>query len=287
MKHRSLMGLSLALALGFAPVSAPAQVVGVEPWTTLRATTVLPPAREVGRQRVGDVELHYAIYGKGRPVILLHPGLGHGDYWANQIGPLSQAYQVVVVDLRGHGRSTTSDRPLSYGLMAEDLLGLIQKLHLSKPAVVGWGDGGVVALELALRHPGRIGKLIIFGAPYSPAGLQTGVDRRPTFIEYVHKTGADHDRLSPAPGSFDRLFLQLEGMWGREPNYTAEQLGSIKAPTTIIMAEYDEWVRMEHVERMATMIPDARLLPMAKVSHFAPWQAPKKFNDAVRIALEF
>ncbi|HYG26522.1 MAG TPA: alpha/beta hydrolase, partial [Caulobacteraceae bacterium] len=127
--RRAFIAGSAAAAL--LPSVSAAQTARPEPWKTLRETTVLPPAVETGRQRVGDVELYYAIYGKGRPVVLLHPGLGHADYWANQIGPLSQDFQVVVVDLRGHGRSTGSDTPLSYALMADDVLQLIRKLHLS------------------------------------------------------------------------------------------------------------------------------------------------------------
>jgi len=288
MKLKILAGVGLALALGCGPaLAAEPAVVRADPWTTLRATTVLPPPRESGQERVGDVALHYAIYGKGKPVILLHPGLGHGDYWANQVGPLSQDYQVIVVDLRGHGRSTASKQPLSYGLMAEDLTRFIQQMHLNKPALVGWGDGAVVALEVGMRHPSRVSELILFGAPFNTTGLQPGVDQKQTFIDYVHKTAADYQKMSPTPTGFDQLFIQLEAMWGREPNYSAEQLRAVKVPTTIIMAEYDEWVRMEHVEQLANLIPDARILPMSKVSHFAPWQAPKRFNDAVRAALVF
>ena len=111
MSRLRILGLCAAVLLLGPPTAAVAQIAGA-PWTTLRPTAPLPPQTESGRVDVGDVELYYAIYGKGRPVVLLHPGLGHSDYWANQIGPLSQEFQVVVVDLRGHGRSGASGREL-------------------------------------------------------------------------------------------------------------------------------------------------------------------------------
>ena len=279
---RHLTALCAAAVLGLATPAA-AQVA--QPWTSLRGTAPLPPQRESGRIDVGDVELYYAVYGRGRPVVLLHPGLGHADYWANQIGPLSQEYQVVVIDLRGHGRSTGSDRPLSYRLMAADVLAVIRKLNLKEPAIVGWGDGAVVGLELARRHPGRVGKLIAFGLTWNLSGQQPGVDQSPTFIEYVHKTAADYRELAPQPERFTATFEQLEALWASEPRYSADQLGRLKVPVVIMAAEHDEWVRREHMEEAARLIPGAQIMMLPAVSHFAPWQAPKRFNDALRLML--
>ena len=280
---RSLAGLcAVALLAGATPAAA--QIAG-QPWASLRTTVPLPPQTESGRVDVGDVELYYAIYGKGRPVVLLHPGLGHSDYWANQIGPLSQEFQVVVVDLRGHGRSGASARPFTYALFADDILALIRALDLKKPAIVGWGDGAIVGLELARRHPGRVGKLVLFGLTYDVAGQQPGVDQTPTFVEYVHKAAADYRRLAPEPKDFDATFQKLEALWIAEPHYTAEQLRTVKAPTAVFAAEHDEWARPEHMEEAARLIPGARMVVLPAVSHFAPWQAPKKFNDAVKLML--
>ena len=276
-----------AAALFGGPGAALAQLARPEPWKSLRATTPLPTPVESGRERIGDVELYYAIYGKGQPVIFLHPGLGHADYWANQVGPLSQTHQVVVLDLRGHGRSTRSDKPLSYRLLADDVMKLMQKLHLGASTVVGWGDGAVIGLDLAMRHPGRLKELVAFGVSYDVAGQQPGVDQTPTFIEYVHKTGIDYERLAPPPQDFDVVFKQMEQLWTAEPHYTAEQLRSIKVPTAILAAEYDEWVRFEHAQEAAALIPNAQFVLLSDVSHFAPWQAPKKFNDALKLILKY
>jgi pimeloyl-ACP methyl ester carboxylesterase len=285
-KRFGIWAAALALAVTMAgPASA--QLARIDPWKSLRETAPLPYTKEKGLMEVGDVKLYYAVYGKGPPVILLHTGLGHSDYWANQVGPLSQDYQVVLVDLRGHGRSTRSDKPFSYDLLGEDVLVLMQKLHIGKAAIVGWGDGAVTALDLAMRHPGRVRELILFGVTYDLTGQRPDVDKSETFIQYVHKTAEDYQRMSPKPEAFDALFQQMEAMWATQPNFTAAQLGKIDTPTTIMVAEHDEWVRRDHAEQLAGIIPNAQLVVLPDVSHFAPWQASKKFNDVVKLALRY
>jgi pimeloyl-ACP methyl ester carboxylesterase len=274
--------IAMALAGG-----ALAQEARPQPWTTLRETTVLPTPIKTGRQKVNGVQLYYAIYGRGRPVVFLHPGLGHSDYWANQVGPLSQEYQVIVVDLRGHGRSTGSDQPLSYELMADDIVRLMQELNIKRPAIVGWGDGAIVGLELAMRHPKRLSELIAFGLTYDVSGQQPGVDKTQTFIDYVHKAVADHQRLSPQPGRFHATFDQLESLWATAPRHTPAELAKVDTPTAVIAAEYDEWVTLAHMEEAARLLPNSQILVLPHTSHFAPWQAPKTFNDALKLILKY
>lgn len=287
MKTRMLAVIVGATVLTASGGASLAQDARSQPWTTLRQTTVLPTPVEVGRQKINGVELYYAIYGKGRPVILLHPGLGNGDYWANQVGPLSQDYQVIVVDLRGHGRSTGSDQPLTYELMADDVVRLIKTLNIKQPVIVGWGDGAVVGLEMAMRYPKRIGKLVAFGLTYDVSGQQPGVDQTQTFIDYVHKAVADHRKLSPQPGRSEATFDQLEALWAVAPRHTPADLGKVKTPTAVIAAEYDEWVTIQHMEEAARLLPNSQIVVLPRTSHFAPWQAPKTFNDALKLVLRY
>jgi pimeloyl-ACP methyl ester carboxylesterase len=289
-RHIRLRGVCLlaaALALQLAPCTgALAQQPVPQRWQTLGGPApLLPPPVTTGRHRVGDVELFYAVYGQGDPVVLLHPALGDSEDWNNQVGPLSRDLQVVVVDLRGHGRSTGSDAPFSYPLMAQDVVSLIKALRLKRPAIVGWGDGATVALEIALHHPKRIGRLVAFGLAYDRAGLQPNPDKSATFIDYVHRAQQDDARLSGTPDRFAKTLDQWEALWERGPAYTADDLKSIKVPTTIIAAEKDEWVRPEHMAQAADLIPNARLVMIPGASHFAPWQTPKKVENALRLAL--
>jgi pimeloyl-ACP methyl ester carboxylesterase len=89
--------------------------------------------------------------------VLLHGGLSNSDYWGNQIKALAPHHTVIVVDSRGHGRSTRDDRPYGYDLMADDVVALLDTLHIAKADIVGWSDGGILGIDLALRHPDRIG----------------------------------------------------------------------------------------------------------------------------------
>lgn len=257
----------------------------LKPWEILRPTSPLPPAIETGRQDVGDVDLYYAVYGQGDPVILLHPALGNADDWASQIGPLSQEFQVIVIDLRGHGRSSGSDAPLSYRLMAEDVLHFIKGRKIKQPAIIGWGDGATVGLELARRYPKRIGRFIAFGLAFNRTGLQQRPDEEETFIQYVLQAQAEYARLSGNGAGFVRTLDQWEALWERAPDYTPDDLAALKVPTTIIAAEHDEWVRYEHMTEAARLIPGVTFVGISRASHFAPWQATKPFNDVLRLAL--
>lgn len=274
-------GVALHLALGGVAFAQNSPT----PWEILRPTSPLPPVEETGLQDVGDVDLYYAIYGRGEPLILLHSALGNGDDWGSQIGPLSQRYQVIVLDMRGHGRSSASEKPLSYRLMAEDVLRFIKTRNLKEPVIVGWGDGATVGLELALRYPKRVGGLVAFGMAFDRKGLQPRPQDSATFAEYVRRAEADHIRLSGDPKAFLAMVDQLDILWAGEPSYSPDELAEMKIPTTIISAEHDEWVKPEHMDEAALLIPNARLVMMSGTGHFAPWQTPKKFNNVLRLVL--
>ena len=161
--------------------------VAAEVWQTLPPMPTRPPATQEGRASVNGIELYYAVYGKGSPVILLHGGLGNSDYWGNLIPALADRYQVIVMDSRGHGRSTRDAQPYGYDLMASDVLALMDFLKLPKADIVGWSDGGIIGLDIAMNHPDRIGKLFAFGANSNLAGLKDGFDKNPNFAAFIER----------------------------------------------------------------------------------------------------
>lgn len=124
-----------------------------EVWQTLPEPPAMPEPVESGMAPVNDIEMYYAVYGEGEPVLLIHGGLGDADVWGFQVPALAEDHRVIVADSRGHGRSTRSDQPFGYELMADDYLALLDHLGIEQTALVGWSDGGIIGLDIAIRHP--------------------------------------------------------------------------------------------------------------------------------------
>lgn len=228
-----------------------------------------------------DTRLRYAIYGSGEPVILLHGGLGNGDYWSNQIPDLVQEHQLIVIDSRGHGRSTRSARPMSYRLMATDVIAVMDRLAIERADVVGWSDGGIVGLELVLNHPQRLNRLVVFGANYNTAGIRLDVQNNPVDAAYSEKARHDYRALSATPDDYEAFVAGMTAMWKSQPSFSETQLRSIRTPTLVVGGDHDEYIRLDHTLALATIIPDAQLAILPGVSHFALWQDPSAFNRVV------
>src|SRR5437763_1907057 len=133
-------------------------------WKTLPDIPPMPKADQSGFAQVNDIKMYYAIFNeKGKdPVLLLHAGLVSSDYWAFEVPLLSRTNKVIIIDSRGHGRSSMSDQPFSYNLMASDVLQMMAYLKVKKVSVVGWSDGGIIVLILAIQSPERVDKLFTF-----------------------------------------------------------------------------------------------------------------------------
>jgi len=127
-------------------------------WQTLPQPAPMPKPDEAGNAPVNGIRMHYAIFNRsgGDPVILLHGGMGNSDHWGNQVPALMMRHKVIVADSRGQGRSTRTPEPLGYRLMAGDALALLDRLDIAKTAVVGWSDGAITGLEIAISAPHRI-----------------------------------------------------------------------------------------------------------------------------------
>ena len=133
----------------------------------------LPVTSDQGYVDHDGARIWYATYGSGSPVILLHGGLGHSGNWGYQVPTLvSSGYRAVLIDSRGHGRSTRDLRPFTYELMASDVLAVMDALHLEKAAVVGWSDGACIALILAMKAPARVAGVFFFGCNMDPSGTK-------------------------------------------------------------------------------------------------------------------
>ena len=214
-------------------------------------------------------------------MLLLHGGLANSDYWGHQVTALAPHHMVILVDSRGHGRSTRDARPYGYDLMADDVVALLDTLHIAKADVVGWSDGAILGLDLAIRHPDRVGKIFAFAANTVTSGVQEGVEKNPTFARYIERAGHEYARQSATPKEYDAFVAQISKMWETEPNWTDAQLKSISSPVWVVDGDHDEAIKRAHTEYIAATIPGAGLLILPNASHFAFLQDPALFNAAL------
>jgi pimeloyl-ACP methyl ester carboxylesterase len=255
-----------------------------EPWLQLPAYPPMPEAVLSGLAEVNGIQIYYALYGEGDPVILLHGGLGHADMWSHQVAELSKTYQVIVMDSRGHGRSTRNDEPYTYELMASDVIALMDFLKIDKASLIGSSDGGIIGLVMAINNPERLERVFAFGANADPSGLITDIADDTVINQYSEMASADYARLSSTPDAY-QSFLEVTGeMVATQPNIT-EELKTITIPVTIAEGEYSEVIKREHTEMMAREIPGAKLVILPGVSHFAMFQNPEEFNAALETFL--
>jgi len=254
--------------------------VAAERWELLPPTPGMVHG-ESGYANINGIRIYYALYGQGSPVILLHGGLANSDYWGNQIGALAPYHTVIVMDSRGHGRSSRDARPYGYDLMTDDVVALMDTLRVPNADIVGWSDGGILGLDLAIRHPDRVGRIFAFAANTVPSGVKQGVEKNPTFAAFIARTRLEYAAYSPAPKDYDRFVAQISKMWESQPNWSSAQLRAIRAQVLIADGDHDEAIKREHTQYIAATIPGAGLLILPNTSHFAFLQDPDLFNYAV------
>ena len=271
-------GLVLVCLLAFG--SAFRAVAQQYNWQRLPPTPTLSKPDRSGTVAVNGIRLWYAVFGHGDPVILVHGGLANSDYWGLQVPVLARRYQVIVLDSRGHGRSTRTAAPIGYDAMAADVLALMDTLHIGKAALVGWSDGAIIGLDIAIHHPERLTKLFAFAANSDPSGVKD-VDKSPVFTAYIDRASREYAKLSTTPAEFKAFLDNISKMWASEPHFTDDQLRGIKVPTWIVDADHDEAIKRENTDHMAGLIPGAGELILPAVSHFAFLQDPGMFNDAL------
>jgi pimeloyl-ACP methyl ester carboxylesterase len=241
----------------------------------------LPVTNDQGYIEHDGARIWYATYGFGSPVILLHGGLGHSGNWGYQVPALvSSGYRAVLIDSRGHGRSTRDARPYTYELMASDVLAVMDTLNLEKVGLVGWSDGACTALILASKTPTRVEGVFFFACNMDPSGTKE-FEFTPILGRCISRHKQDYKQLSATPDQFDEFSNAVGLMQRTQPNYSANDLAEISVPVVIVHSEHDEFIKREHAAHLARSIPNAELVNLHGVSHFAPLQRPEQFNSAM------
>jgi pimeloyl-ACP methyl ester carboxylesterase len=203
---------------------------------------------------VNGINLYYETYGAGRPMILLHGGLGSGEMFGPILPTLADHHQVIVVDLQGHGRTADINRPLDIRLMADDIAALIDHLGLQRPDVVGYSLGGGVAFHVAVKHPEKVGRLVSASANIRrdaiyPEMLQQQGQVSAAAAEFMKDTPMYqlYQRVAPRPEDFPRLLDKIGEAMAKDFDFT-EEIRGLQVPTLVIAADADMAPPSHYVE---------------------------------------
>jgi pimeloyl-ACP methyl ester carboxylesterase len=245
---------------------------------------------QVGKYiEINDVRIYYEIYGEGEPLLLLHGNGGSIENFFLQIPEFSKYFKVLAIDSRAQGRSSDSDKEISYALMASDMAELIDKLNLGIVNVVGWSDGGITGIELAYKYPEKVKKLVTIGANYSNKnydahGKRVRMDPQDTLVtgsrKFIEKYKNTPERLSPNPDRIPGIRKKLKNLMEKYPNFTEKQLGEITTPTLVIAGDHDI-ISLDHTVSLFASLPHAELFVIPGATHVAPVEQPDLLNSVI------
>lgn len=215
---------------------------------------------------------HYIEQGKGFPVILLHGNGEDSSYFLHQMKPFAQHFRVIAIDTRGHGKSPRGDRPFTIRQFAKDLLDFMNQHAIEKAHILGFSDGGNIAMVFALAHPERVEKLILNGANLDASGVKRKIQIP---IEIGYRVARLFARIS----SKAKKNAEILGLMVNDPNVKPEELSRIQCPTLIVAGDKD-MIKDQHTRLIAQSIPGAEL-SIIPGNHFVANQHPEAFNEVV------
>lgn len=216
--------------------------------------------------------LHYTRQGGGPPLLLLHGNGEDGSYFVHQMDAFSLHYTVYAIDTRGHGRSPRGDAPFTMEQFARDLLEFMDEEAIQKANILGFSDGGNIALTFALAHPERVDRLILNGANLDPSGVKLHI-QLPIVLGYA--AASLFGRMSPKA----KHNAEILGLMVKEPHIPAQALETLYIPTLVIVGTRD-MIRDAHTLLIAGSLPLGRL-EMIVGDHFIAAKSPDEFNEAV------
>jgi pimeloyl-ACP methyl ester carboxylesterase len=201
--------------------------------------------------------MYYEVHGTGRPLILLHGAYMTVDAMGSILPGLAESRRVIVPEMQGHGRTADIDRPITYEEMADDVAALIRHLGIEEADVFGYSMGGGVALQLAIRHPGSVRRLVVASASYTSEGMQPELHEMiPTITPETFAGSpmeAAYQELAPNPEDFPTLVEKLKRLDMTPFAWPAEDVRGIEAPTMIVVGDADV-VRLEHAVEMFRLL---------------------------------
>ena len=227
---------------------------------------------------VDGVRLYYEVYGKGRPLVLIHGNGGSIAYMKPQIEYFAQRYRVFVMDCRGRGKSELGKDSLSYLRMTEDIVAILDQMQADSAYVVGRSDGGILALMLAIHHPEKVRKVAAFAANLTP-------DTTALYPFFYHEVAADRRQADVMLAAKDtsknwKLLQQRNRLMEFQPQISKEQLQRIQCPVLVLSTDRDI-IPEEHTLFIYRSIPKANLCIFTGENHYMTSSNPVLFNSTV------
>jgi pimeloyl-ACP methyl ester carboxylesterase len=207
-----------------------------------------------GYAPVNGLKMYYEVHGSGEPVVLLHGAfMTITTNWAGWIGELSKTRKVIAVEMQGHGRTADIPRELSSENHADDVAALLKYLKLSRADLIGYSMGGGVAMQVAVRHPDQVRRVVVISSAFRRDGMsQEGLDALPKLTAETFKGSpleAEYKRLSPTPDQFSKFVKRMVAAHSKGNDLSADQLRSTNAPMFFIHGDADG-IRLQHVAEM-------------------------------------
>lgn len=219
-----------------------------------------------------DIKLHYTESGQGYPLILLHGNSESGKVFEHQMDYFANHYRVIAIDTRGHGQSPRGTTPFTIRQFADDLNDFMDEMKIEKAHILGFSDGGNIALIFAMKYPEKLSKLIVTGANLDPSGIKGSYQG---FIDLSYKLVSWRAKRNEKA----RKTLEMLGLMVNDPNIKAEDLNTISA-TTLVMAGTKDMVKEEHTTLIAKSIPNAKIA-IIPGTHFIAVKQHANFNQVV------
>ena len=246
-------------------------------------------APQTGYAAVNGLEMYYEIHGSGDPIVVLHGAYMNADAMAPLVQLLAQNYLVILPEAQGHGRTGDIDRPLSYESMADDVAALLESLGIAKAHVFGYSLGGSTALQVAIRHPEKVDKLIVVSATYSSEGVYPEMLAMfPTITPEMFAGSpmeTEYMRLAPNKENWPVLVQKLVDLDSQVPDWPAADIQAIAAPTLIVIGDADI-VKPDHAVEMYRLrggdvasdmvgMPESRLAIIPGTNHIGVMFKPE------------
>src|SRR5438874_1896126 len=257
---------------------------------------------DMGRYiQANGLDVYYQEHGPsdGQPLLLIHGGILTSDSWRPYLAAFAEHCRVIAPDSRGHGRTNNpSGSSLSFELLADDMAALSHALGLRKPLIVGYSDGGQVALEIGMRYPNLPQALVIGGAYVELTEASSkwvrsilGGDRSPDVdLEKFERENPDFAaglQQDHGPESWKTLLKQIKPMWNARLNYTLEDFAKVTAPTLVLLGDRDGFVPVEEGVTMYRLLPNSELAVVPGADHMHFIFSPAKIAVVQPIILDF